>query len=95
MKFKRINLLLITALLVLVGLLATNVQADDQEPIKVQDHHQSAGLPQDISPEQLESLQTEKYTFQVRLFTIKTQIFLTRFSVTKNPFYSTRLKYHV
>lgn len=71
MKFKRINLLLITTL-VLLGYLASAVHVNEQQdplqkPIKVHatNDASAAGLAQDITPEQIESLETEKYTFQV------------------------------
>lgn len=69
MKFKRINVVLI-ATLVLVSYLTVSVQADEfQKPLTAVSSEQTYtdGLPQDISPEQLESLETEKFTFQVSI----------------------------
>ncbi len=68
MKFKRINLLLITTL-VFIGYLTTIVKADEfQKPLSALTKESSIadGLPQDISLEQMENLETEKYTFQVK-----------------------------
>lgn len=68
MKFKRINVLLITTL-VLIGYLTASVHAEEfQKPMSasVKESSIADGLPKDISPEQMESLETEKFTFQVR-----------------------------
>lgn len=68
MKFRRINVLLV-ATLAFIGFLAVSVQADEfQKPLTAvvsNDQAYAEGLPQDISLEQMESLETEKFTFQV------------------------------
>lgn len=84
MKFRRINVLLV-ATLAFIGFLAVSVQADElQKPLTAAVSSEQAytdGLPQDISPEQLESLETEKFTFQVGIrFSILTHSFRVDFS---------------
>lgn len=83
MRLKTIHLLLMATLVVL-GYFTTVQAAEDtlQHPIIANNdnnnNHQtplaaSEGLPKELSPEQIESLETEKYTFQVRKKKIPSQ----------------------
>lgn len=63
---------MLVATLVFFGFFTVQANQDQlQKPIIAkQDVHEtpfSDGLPKELSPEQVENLETEKYTFQVRI----------------------------